>query len=53
MPDMVHAFDPSTWEAEAWDLCEFEASLFVLHREFQESQAYIVRPCLEKKEKKV
>jgi hypothetical protein len=24
---VAHAFNPSTWEAEAGDLCEFEASL--------------------------
>lgn len=24
---MVHTFGPSTWETEAGDLCEFEASL--------------------------
>lgn len=30
------------------DFCECETSLFYLHNEFQDSEMYIVRPCLEK-----
>ena len=47
---VVHVFDPSTQEAEAG------GSLCVqgqpgLHREFQDGQGYIVRPCLKKQTK--
>jgi hypothetical protein len=38
---VAHTFGPSTLEAEAEDLCEFEASLVGLQNEFQDSQDYI------------
>ena len=45
---MVHAFNPSTQEAEAGgSLIWVEASL-VYMREFQDIQGYIEKPCLEK-----
>jgi hypothetical protein len=37
---MVHAFNPSTWEAEAGG--------FLSSSEFQDSQGYTEKPCLEK-----
>jgi hypothetical protein len=43
-----HACNPSTWEAEAGGF-EFEASLIGLQSEFQDSQGYTEKPCLEKK----
>jgi hypothetical protein len=44
---VAHAFNPSTWEAEAGG---FQP---VLQSEFQDSQGYTEKPCLEKpKEKK-
>ena len=47
---MVHIFNPSTWEAETG------GSLWVwgqpgLQSEFQDSQDYTEKPCLEKKQK--
>jgi hypothetical protein len=44
---VVHAFNPSTWEAEAGG---FLSS--VLQSEFQDSQGYTEKPCLEKTKKK-
>ena len=44
---MVHAFNPSTWEAEAGGF---------LQSEFQDSQGYTENPCLNpprKKEQKI
>ena len=41
----AHAFNPSTQEAEARDLCEFGFHL-VLHKELQDSPDYVVRPFL-------
>lgn len=41
---VVHIFDSSTQEAEAADLCEFEASVVFLHSEFQADQGYIGGP---------
>jgi hypothetical protein len=40
---VAHAFNPSTWEAEA--------DLWVLQSEFQDSQGYTEKPCLEKQQK--
>jgi hypothetical protein len=42
---VVHTFNPKIWETE--DLCEFEACLG-LQSEFQNSQNYSEKPCLEK-----
>lgn len=39
---MAHAFNLTTWEAEAGNLYEFKASLAM----FQDSQGYIVISCL-------
>jgi hypothetical protein len=36
---VAHPFNPSTWEAEAGDLCKFKASL--VQKEFQDNQDYI------------
>ena len=44
---VTHTFNPSTQETEAGRSQEFEASL-VYRIEFQYSQRYIVKPCLEK-----
>jgi hypothetical protein len=41
---VAHAFNPSTWEAEAGQP--------VLQSEFQDSQSYTEKPCLEKPKKK-
>lgn len=43
---VVHIFNSSTQEAEAADLCEFEASIVFLHSEFQAGQGYIGGPYL-------
>jgi hypothetical protein len=40
---VAHAFNPSTWEAEAGGF---------LQSEFQDSQSYTEKPCLEKPKKK-
>jgi hypothetical protein len=45
---VAHTFNPSTWEAEAGGFLEFEASLVYIQREFQDSQGYTEKPCLEK-----
>ena len=42
---MSQALNPSTWEVESVDLCEFEASL-VLQSKFQDGQGYTKKPCL-------
>ena len=47
MPGMgVHAFNPSTWEAEAGVFLSWGQS--GLQSEFQDSQVYTEKPCLEK-----
>ena len=43
---MVHAFNPSTWKAEAGGSL---SSRPAWSTEFQDSQDYIEKPCLEKK----
>jgi hypothetical protein len=45
---VAHAFDPSTWEAEAG---RFLSSRPAWSTEFQDSQGYTEKPCLEKKNK--
>lgn len=44
---VAHTFDPSTQGTETSILYEFEADL--VYSEFQASQEYTVRPCLNKK----
>jgi hypothetical protein len=47
---VAHIFNPSTWEAEAG---RFLSSRPVwIQSEFQDSQGYTEKPCLEKSEKK-
>lgn len=46
---MAHAFNPSTQEVEVEQISEFEGSL--VYREFQDSQDYIEKPCLENQNK--
>jgi hypothetical protein len=46
---VVHAFNPSTWEAEAG---RFLSSKPAWSTEFQDSQGYTEKPCLEKQKKK-
>jgi hypothetical protein len=43
---VAYAFNPSTWEAEAGG---FRGQLS-LHSEFQDSQGYTEKPCLEKQQ---
>jgi hypothetical protein len=43
---VAHTFNPSTREEEAGRFLKFEASL--VYREFQDSQGYTEKPCLEK-----
>ena len=45
-----HTFDPSTLEAVAGRFCEFKDSLLYII-EFQVSQGYTVRSCLQKRKK--
>jgi hypothetical protein len=47
---VVQAFNPSTWEAEAGHLYEFEASL--VYREFQDSWHFKEKPCHEKSKRR-
>jgi hypothetical protein len=49
---VVHAFNPSTQEAEADRFLEFEASLPGLQSEFQDSQSYTEKPYLKKSKNK-
>lgn len=44
----VQSLNPSTWEIEAGNLCEFETSL-VYTSSFRLARATIVRPLLKKK----
>ena len=48
---VVHALNPSTWQAEASESLRIQHQLG-LHRELQDSQSYIVRVCLEKEEER-
>lgn len=48
----VHTFDPSKWDAETGNSCEFQASLvYGMSYEFEASQKYSVRPNLKTKAK--
>jgi hypothetical protein len=47
---VVHAFNPSTWEAEAGGFLSWGQP--GLQSEFQDSQDYTVKPCLKKPKKK-
>jgi hypothetical protein len=46
---VVHAFNPSTWEAEAG---RFLGGRTGLQNEFQDSLGYTEKPCLKKSKKK-
>jgi hypothetical protein len=41
-----HAFNPSTWEAEAGEFLSLRPA-WCLQSEFQDSQGYTEKPCLE------
>jgi hypothetical protein len=47
---VAHAFNPSTWEAEAGGFLSSRPAWST--SEFQDSQGYTEKPCLEKNEKK-
>jgi hypothetical protein len=47
---VTHAFNPSTWEAEAGRFLSLRPQPG-LQREFQDSQGNIEKPCLEKQNK--
>jgi hypothetical protein len=47
---VAHAFNPSTWEAEAGGFLSSRPAC--LQSEFQDSQGYTEKPCLEKPKKK-
>jgi hypothetical protein len=50
---VVHAFNPSTWEAEAGGfLSSRPAWTTDLQSEFQDSQGYTKKPCLKKQKQK-
>jgi hypothetical protein len=44
---VAHAFNPSTWEAEAGGFLSSRPAWF-LQSEFQDSQGYTEKPCLKK-----
>jgi hypothetical protein len=46
---MVHAFDPSTWEAKAGTFLSSRPAC--LQSEFQDSQGYTEKPCLKNETK--
>jgi hypothetical protein len=46
---VVHAFNPSTWEAEAGGF--LSSRLSGLQSEFQDTQGYTEKPCLKKTNK--
>jgi hypothetical protein len=46
---VAHAFNPSTWEAQAGGFLSFQPGL---QSEFQNSQVYTEKPCLEKQKQK-
>jgi hypothetical protein len=48
---VVHAFNPSTWEAEAGGFQVQVQGQPGLQSEFQDSHGYTQKPCLEKPEK--
>jgi hypothetical protein len=48
---VAHAFNPSTWEAEAGGFLSSRPASG-LQSEFQDSQGYTEKPCLEKPKKK-
>jgi hypothetical protein len=47
---VTHAFDPSTWKAEAGRFLSSRPAWST--SEFQDSQCYTEKPCLEKKQNK-
>jgi hypothetical protein len=48
---VVHAFNPSIWEAEAGGILSSVRGQLGLHSEFQDSQGYTEKSSLEKKKK--
>jgi hypothetical protein len=48
---VAHAFNPSTWEAEAGGFLSLRPA-WSIQRDFQDSQGYTEKPCLGKKKKK-
>jgi hypothetical protein len=46
---VVHAFNPSTWEAEAGGFLRGQSSL---KSEFQDSQGFTEKPCIKMKQNK-
>lgn len=42
---VVQAFNANAWEQKQEDLCELKVSL--LYKEFQDSQSYPGKPCLQ------
>jgi hypothetical protein len=44
---VVHAFNPSTWEADRWIFLGLRSTWST---EFQDSQGYTEKPCLGKKQ---
>jgi hypothetical protein len=48
---VVHAFNPSTWKAEAGGF--LSSSQPGLQSEFQDSEGYTEKPCLEKQTNKI
>jgi hypothetical protein len=49
----AHAFNPSTWEAEAGGSLEFEASLAYRASSRIASLGYSEKPCLKKQKQKI
>jgi hypothetical protein len=50
---VAHAFNPSTWEAEAGGFLSSVRGQPGLQSEFQDSQSYTEKPCLEKQNKSI
>jgi hypothetical protein len=50
---VAHAFNPSTWEAEAGGFLFWVRGQPGLQSKFQDSQGYTEKPCLEEKKKRL
>jgi hypothetical protein len=48
---VAHAFDPSTWEAEAGGFLSLRPAWSTIQSEFQDSQGYTEKPCLKQTNK--